>query len=239
MQVGQVQKGKDMERLRVKFSRGEELKFISHLDIIRLWEKAFRRAGIPLAYSQGFSPHPQISLAVPLSLGMTSEAELMDVFCYRAVSPQWFKDAVNRQLPAGIEILQVQSVSTQLPSLQSSVRFASYRVEIQTEKTEKEVSEAIDRFMELASLPWHHQRDTGVRNYDLRLLVDDISLIEVRNGRCVLSMKLRCDTSGSGRPDQVLLALGFNGRADVIHRTGLFLEIIPSGDKKQGFYGHR
>ena len=68
-----------MQRLRIRFSRGEELKFISHLDIIRLWERALRRARIGLAYSEGFSPHPRISLAAPLSLGITSDAELMDV----------------------------------------------------------------------------------------------------------------------------------------------------------------
>jgi len=59
-----------MFRLRVRFCRGEELKFISHLDIIRLWLRAMRRAGIPLEYTEGFSPHPRISLAVPLSVGL-------------------------------------------------------------------------------------------------------------------------------------------------------------------------
>ena len=69
-----------MQRIRIKFNRGEEIKFISHLDITRLWERALRRAGVPLAYSQGFSPHPQLSFAVPLAVGMTSEAELLDIF---------------------------------------------------------------------------------------------------------------------------------------------------------------
>ena len=69
-----------MNRLRVKFKRGLEVKLISHLDIIRLWHRALRRAGVELAYSEGFSPHPKISLAAPLALGVTSQAELMDVF---------------------------------------------------------------------------------------------------------------------------------------------------------------
>ncbi len=92
-----------MYRLRVRFSRGEEIKFISHLDIMRLWERAFRRAQIALAYSEGFSPHPRISLAAPLAVGVTSQAELMDVFLVRQVSPHWFDGAVTQQLPAGIE----------------------------------------------------------------------------------------------------------------------------------------
>ena len=68
-----------MQRLRIRFRRGPELKYISHLDIMRLWHRALQRAGISLAYSQGFNPHPKISLAAPLALGITSEAELMDI----------------------------------------------------------------------------------------------------------------------------------------------------------------
>ena len=60
-----------MLRLRIKFSRGEQLKFLSHLDLMRLWERALRRAGINPAYSEGFSPHPRISLAAPLAVGVT------------------------------------------------------------------------------------------------------------------------------------------------------------------------
>ncbi|MFH1087432.1 MAG: TIGR03936 family radical SAM-associated protein, partial [Chloroflexota bacterium] len=59
-----------MYRLRLKFGRDRSLRFISHLDLMRLWERAFRRAGVPLAYSQGFTPHPSISLAAPLALGV-------------------------------------------------------------------------------------------------------------------------------------------------------------------------
>ena len=58
-----------MQRLRIRFCRGQEVKFISHLDIMRLWQRAFNRAGIALAYSEGFNPHPRLSLAAPLALG--------------------------------------------------------------------------------------------------------------------------------------------------------------------------
>jgi radical SAM-linked protein len=84
-----------MQRLRVKFSRGDEIKFISNLDLMRLWQRALRRAGMPLAYSEGFNPHPRISLAAPLPLGVTGEAELMDIVLSRPVSPHFFTDGVN------------------------------------------------------------------------------------------------------------------------------------------------
>jgi radical SAM-linked protein len=61
-----------MQRLRITFARGKELKYISHLDLMRLWQRALRRADIPLAYSQGFSPHPRLSIAAPLAIGVTS-----------------------------------------------------------------------------------------------------------------------------------------------------------------------
>ena len=93
-----------MFRLRVRFSRGKELKFISHLDIIRLWVRALRRAQIPLEYTEGFSPHPRISLAVPLSVGVTAANELMDISITKVVSPHWFVDTVNRQLPQGLKV---------------------------------------------------------------------------------------------------------------------------------------
>ncbi len=85
-----------MQRLRIRFTRGEEIKFISHLDIMRLWHRAFNRAGIQLAYSEGFNPHPRMSLAAPLALGVTSEAELMDIVLTRWSSPQAFTAAVGR-----------------------------------------------------------------------------------------------------------------------------------------------
>ena len=90
-----------MQRLRIKFSRGPEVKFISHLDIVRLWQRAFNRAGIEIAYSTGFSPHPRIALAAPLALGVTSEAELMDIFVIRGVAPNFFVSAVNQQTASG------------------------------------------------------------------------------------------------------------------------------------------
>ncbi len=166
-----------MQRLRVRFCRGEEVKFISHLDLMRLWQRAFHRAGIALAYSAGFNPHPRISLAVPLALGVTSETELMDVFCSRQVSPHWFHGAVSQQLPPGVEILQVYQMELSQPSLPSVIRFAEYEVEVETEKGQKDIEDAIADLLSAKHLPWQHLRDTGPRHYDLRALIDELWLI--------------------------------------------------------------
>ncbi|MBI4181335.1 MAG: DUF2344 domain-containing protein [Chloroflexi bacterium] len=214
-----------MLRLRLRLSRGQELKFISHLDIIRLWERALCRAQIPLAYSEGFSPHPRISLAAPLPVGVTSEAEFMDIFITKWVSPQWFTTIVSRQLPQGTEIMGVYPIVLTMSSLQSQVRYAEYRVEVAMEKSQQDVAAAISTLLSVEHLPWHHQRDTGWRSYDLRVLIDDLWLIDCNHSYCTIGMRLRCDSGGSGRPEQVISALGFTHYPQSIHRTKLILEV--------------
>lgn len=212
-----------MQRLRLKFGRGEELKFLSHLDLMRLWERALRRAGLPLAYSEGFTPHPRIALAAPLSVGVTSEAELMDVFLSRWIAPDSFVAQAKKQLPQGLDLPEAWPVGLNIPSLQSQVRFAEYKVEVDTEKARQEVESAVRSLLSAEELPWHHFRDTGARHYDLRALVDDLWLIDCRDSLCVLGMRLRCDARGSGRPEQVAKALGLSQRPKFIHRTKLIL----------------
>ena len=223
-----------MQRLRIRFNRGEEIKFISHLDIMRLWERALHRAQIQLAYSEGFSPHPRLSLAAPLAVGITGEAELMDVFVTRLVSPHWFTASVGQQLPPGIEILGVYQVALTMPSLQSQVRYAEYKVEVETEKGAKDIESVVSTLLSVEHLPWHHQRDTGRRSYDLRALIDDLWLINCHHPCCAVGMRLRCDSSGSGRPEQVTAALGFVHRPESIHRTKLILKTGWQENPKRG-----
>ncbi len=213
-----------MQRLRIKFSRGEELKFLSHLDLMRLWERAMRRARIPLAYSQGYTPHPQLSLAAPLAVGVTSEAELMDVYLSRWTTPQFFQARVKEQLPRGIQLLEVWQIGLKVPALQTQVKAAEYKVELETDKSTREIQQSLEALLKTEKLPWQHMRDTGPRHYDLRALIQDLWLIEHRDSVCVLGMKLRCDEQGSGRPEQVTRALGFPQPPRSIHRTSLLLE---------------
>ncbi len=213
-----------MQRLRIRFSRGEEVKYISHLDLIRLWQRALVRAGIPLTYSKGFNPHPQISMALALAMGVTSEAELMDIYVDKFTSPHAFTSAVARQLPRGIGINGVYNTPLTMPSLQSQVRQAEYRVSIATEKSREEIENALNNLLDKETLPWQHLRDTGPKKYDLRALIDDLCLMDWRPGFCTIGMRLRCDSAGAGRPEQVAAALGFEKYPDTIHRTKLILQ---------------
>ena len=165
-----------MHRLRLKFSRGEQLKFLSHLDLMRLWERALRRAGIELAYSEGFSPHPRLSLAAPLAVGITSVAELMDVFLSRRITDGLFVQKVSPQLPGGIGIMQILPVNIEAPSLQSRLRFAEYSVDMETDKSGADIESGLAALLARESMPWHHARDTGERFYDLRPLINGLWL---------------------------------------------------------------
>jgi len=156
-------------------------------------------------------------------VGVTGEAELMDIFLSKMVSPHWFTAAVSQQLSGGIEILEVFPIAPGIPSLQSQVRYAEYKVQVGTEKESKDIQTAISSLLATEHLPWHHERDTGRRSYDLRALIDDLWLVDQCDWYCTIGMRLQCDNSGSGRPEQVTAALGFTDYPQLIERTRLIL----------------
>jgi radical SAM-linked protein len=198
------------------------VKYITHLDLMRFWERALRRADVALAYSEGHTPHARLSLAAPLAVGVTSSAELMDVFLTRRTAPPDFTRSVSAQLPAGIEVLEVAEVGLGLPSLQSEMRWARYRVEGPFEGAPEEVRAAVDRFLAAESIPWQHMREKQVRKYDIRALVRDLRVDDAPQGGYALAMVLRCDNTATGRPEQVAAALGLP-EPSVIHRQELVL----------------
>lgn len=210
-----------MNRLRVRFGRGVELKFISHLDLTRVWHRALRRAGIILAYSEGFNPHPKLSLAAPLQLGATSEAELMDVYTVQPFAASAFTAKLRPQLPPGLNIIQVVPVGLHLPALQAQMRFVDYLVQVKA-PDEPGLGQAILVLLERRNLPWQHQRDTGAKSYDLRSLIANLKLIAYEDGVATLDMRLKSDAMGTGRPEQVVYALGLDKPID-IRRTRLIL----------------
>jgi radical SAM-linked protein len=213
-----------MQRLRLRFSRGARLKYISHLDLIRLWHRAFRRAGLELAYSEGFNPHPRIHIAAPLPLGVTGESELMDVVFAKEYMPQSVGLSVNAQLPPGIKIEQVMQVALTVSSLQGQVRRAIYRVEIpENDASRQKIESLIAVLLSRESLPWAIQREEKVRNIDLRKQISDIWIEEITSCSILLGMDLQCDSNGSGRPEQVVKALGLSAPVSV-HRIKLVVE---------------
>jgi len=119
--------GKSRYTIRIEFMRGEEVKFISHLDIMRTFERAVRRAGIPVAYSQGFNPQPVIVFGLPLSVGVTSLAEYADIELTEFMEPLELKNTLNNELPSGLKIFNA-GVRYNDKNIMASIYMASYDV---------------------------------------------------------------------------------------------------------------
>ena len=115
-------------RLRITFTKTDEMRFTGHLDLHRTWERIFRRAGLPLAYSQGFHPQPRINLASALPLGFTSEAELVDVWLEETLPLEQIWDALKTALPPGLSLIDIQEADLRAPSLQTQVVASEYIV---------------------------------------------------------------------------------------------------------------
>lgn len=213
-----------MYRLRVTFGRGEEQKYLPHLDLTRMLHRALRRAGVPVLYPQESPLHPRLALASPLAVGFTSEGELMDVVLRERMHPFYFAKNLSAQLPIGISITQVDEVPLNAPSLQSQVRWAEYRVTIASPTDRDAIEKSIVELMAKKTLPWEHQREREVRRYDLRPLIHRLWVVGDTQEAVVLGMVLKCHPiEGTGRPEQVAAALGLP-EPDAVHRVRLFLE---------------
>lgn len=212
-----------IKRIRFCYSRGEKLKYISHLDMMRLWPRVFRRAGLDMAYSEGFNAHPRLAVAAPLAVGWTSEAELMEIWLDNPPSLPQVQGLTRAQLPDGLGIGAAVVMPLEAPSLQSLVRFAEYRVRLPLDRSAAEIEQAVAQLLSLSSLDWSHRRDKATKTYDLRAQIDGIHPVQILESEADLFMRLKNDPSGSGRPEQIALALGFKEPPRLIHRTRLVL----------------
>ena len=229
-----------MGRLRVTFGRGEPVKYLAHLDLVRLWERAIRRAELPLAYSAGFTPRPKMTMAAPLPVGVTSEGELMDLIFEAALSPAEFTARITPQLPAGVAVLAASQAPERGPSLPALLAAAEYRVTVRSTEAEDDLPATdraadlqarIDRLLATAGQPVVRERAGKVREYDLRPLILDLRSAGGDTNGLSVTMRLRAGNEATGRPEDVAAALGYPGRPRRIHRTKLFLREDSSIDE--------
>jgi len=208
-------------RLRITFARGEALKYISHLDLARAWERALRRAEAPLAYSQGFNPRPKMAFAAALPVGYTSAAEVVDVFLDAPLSPVELAHRLAAALPPGLRVISIEEVEPGLPALQSQVRAAEYRVSMAWEGDRADLEARVAALLAASTLPSERMRKGQRRSYDLRPLVEDLKLEEKDAEGYLLWMRLRHGTGGTARPEDVLDALGLAEVPFNVERTAL------------------
>jgi radical SAM-linked protein len=213
--------------MRVVFATRESVKYVGHLDLARAWERAIRRARLPLSYSQGFHPQPRIQFAAALPLGFTGAAEVVDIYLDEELDPTEFLSRLEPALPRGICLTAAILVPRELPSLQSQVRGASYRVELETDEADAAFSSRLEAFLARPSAWRERRRGDRLVRYDLRPLVKSLRY----RGACELGQafvtEMHSEPSATGRPDELLAELGFEGVARRIER----LELMFSNDQ--------
>jgi len=212
------------QRLRITFAKGGDLRFISHLDLKVVWERALRRAWVPLAYSQGYNPQAKLQLASGLPLGYTGAAEVMDVMLTESMSPEEFVNRVDPALPEGLNIVAVEEAPTESPSLQSALHQAMYRIILETPLPADELTTRINSLLASDHLEQQRIRKGRTETFDLRPLVDDVWLESSGDNQAVLSMRLGAGQHGNVRPDAVLAALGLENAPTQVERTKLIFK---------------
>ena len=235
-------------RLRFCFARLNELKYLSHLELMRLMVRAFRRAALPLEYSRGFNPHPLFSIAAPLPVGVTAEREFADLSLRETVGPALFLELLARQLPAGIELAGAGEAGPQEPSAASLVNAALYRALLNgcgglpaDARGDDTWQTAVDRLLERPSIAVRRRGgQDDSRTADIRPLILSVK-VKAREEKSVclqapaIELLLRAGSSGGISPFVVLSELGVTAGLQYedflwrLHRIGLYIYDQESG----------
>jgi radical SAM-linked protein len=215
------------QRIRVWFRKGERVRYISHLDVLRYWERCLRRAGLPLSYSQGFTPHPKLAFAGPLPLGYLAEGEVVDVTLDERVPAEEFAARLRQETSPDLGVVRVAEVPLSSPAPQAALQWADYEVDLPGADAGC-AAVAVRSFLALRELQWREERRDREREYDLRATVALLAA-DARDGGTRLSMRLQATGEMMSRPEQVLAAILPGHEAALITRVGLvFAESSPA-----------
>lgn len=207
-------------RVRITFSKQGALRYIGHLDLHRVWERAMRRASLPISYSQGFHPQPKISLAAALPLGFSSRAEVLDVRLNEEIPTEEIFLRLKDNLPPDIKVTDVISVDERLPALQTIVLSAAYDVHLTEPVDGSELTRKVESLMKAESLI----RERRGKTYDLRPLIELLSVIKQPDGKVWIKMTLAAREGATGRPEEVLTALEIEPETARVERTRLIFK---------------
>jgi radical SAM-linked protein len=154
-----------VQRLRLRYAKRGRLRFTSHRDFARAFERALRRAEVPMAYSAGFSPHPKVSYVGAAPTGVASEAEYVEIGLDRMVDPEVLRSALDAALPPGLDVLDV--VEAQGGSLPDRIDASDWRLELPG-VTAGEASAAIEKFLAADEVMVERLTKNGRRTFDAR-----------------------------------------------------------------------
>ncbi|MBO8128597.1 MAG: DUF2344 domain-containing protein [Peptococcaceae bacterium] len=215
-----------MPRIRVAYRQNGAARFVSHLDVMRAFERAMRRAGLKLSYTQGFNPRPKLTFAAPLPVGMVGLREYVDIVLDEAASPFLVMSRLGRVMPKGLSVLNAREVPDESPNLMAVVHHARYLAKGFTNKKPDlaVIQESLQAFLARREIYVERQTSKGVKRKDIRPGIRSINAAaEDRELR--IGMELKAGQEGNVRPYEVLTALQHLGPVQpdrfVIIRTAL------------------
>jgi radical SAM-linked protein len=188
-------------KMLVVFSQTEGLKYIGHLDLMRAMQRALRRSGLPVKYSQGFNPHIILGFAAPLSVGTEGLREVMEVPLEKEVSAQHFLDALNHSLPPLIRCVSARQVEDIHPAPMALCAAARFSITPLEER--QKLLAAVPGFMERESIPAMRKSKKGMVETDIRPLIYNLIARDDH-----LDAVLALAESGTCKPELLVQALG-------------------------------
>lgn len=207
----------------LKYKKGEEVKYLSHLDFVRMFHRTVRRSGLPMSYSQGFNPHPIMTVAMPLSVGVTSDCEYMKIGFDGDFSGDEIKQRLNRAFPKGFEILAAVKTEGKKHDFAKLDR-AEYSIEAETEN---EYIPDTEMFLQNEKILVMKKSKSGVKESDIRPYIYDLKVTEANGSRITLNMVVAAGNNYNLKPETVLEAMekyltDFKPTFSMSHRKNIF-----------------
>ncbi|NLY71506.1 MAG: DUF2344 domain-containing protein [Clostridiales bacterium] len=212
-----------MAKYLFKFKKLGLIKYISHLDMIRLFHRAFKRMEISLSYSQGFNPRPKMSFAQPLSLGFTSLGEYLEFETNKIYNAKDLKDMLNSAMPDGIEITDCWQLDPKSKSIASIVKWASYEIQCDCEIEPSLVEKFLNQ--EKIIVLKRQKKKTTMKEIDIKPMIYEFKTLEDKKGMYAV---VRTGSSSNLNPELLLKAFfeyigkEFRGENCNIKRLDLF-----------------
>ena len=190
------------------YHKGRALAMISHLDVQRTLQRAFRRAGLPLLYSNGFNPHPQFSFATAAATGMSSDCEWFEVQLFEPIAPEEFVRRANAAMPEGMSVSDAFEPPEGFGSLSAKLRAALYRAEINFDSPVdgEKLKQTLEDMLS-GEIVVNKRTKSGVRPVDMRPYILEVSVEEVGDGKAVLRVLGKLQADGGLRVDAFIDAL--------------------------------
>lgn len=200
----------------IKFSKQGTMKYISHLDMIRLFNRAFKRAGIELEHSQGFNPHPKLVFAQPLSLGYTSDCELAQIDTVETFKEDMLRHMIDDQMPEGIKVISCVKQEEGTKSIAAGITMAGYSIILPKEVnvTEKQVED----FLKLKEINAYkkQKRKKELKAVNIRPMIRKAELQgNTVDDKRIMEITVDCGSSSNLNPDLFLKAFGEYIGADI------------------------